>query len=361
MERPILPAILSCAGTELTDDEKKLFSASNPLGISLFSRNIKNKTQLKKLTDQIKNVINRDDVLIAVDEEGGRVSRLKLIIKMNNELKLQFVSEEELGKVSILYSKIQAELIASYMRKFGVNLTFAPVVDRKSKKHSLVFEGRCFSRNEKNIISRAQAMADTYIKRGICPCIKHLPGHFDTEVDPHLGILNISLSENEIYKQIDYMKAFANYPLAMTAHVILNYIDEDYPVTMSKKCIEEILRGYLGLQSFLISDALEMKSLKGTITEKAQNCWDAGIDAVCYCSGQYADLYNICTQKRFLTEKAQIRFAKIKKIIHNTPQEINTSDLEKKYIRKFQEKLNREYLYDATEVLHHMLEKGENK
>lgn len=361
MEKPVLAAILSCAGTELSDDEKRLFSSSNPLGVSLFSRNIKNKTQIKKLTEEIKNVINRDDVLIAVDEEGGRVSRLKMILKMKKELGLQFVSEEELGKVSVLYSKMHAELISAYMRKFGFNLTFAPVIDKKSKKLSMVFEGRCFSQNEKNIINHAKAMADTYIEKGICPCIKHLPGHFDTTIDPHLGVLNILLSLDDIYKEIDYIKAFADYPLAMTAHVILNQVDSNYPVTMSKKCIKEILRGYLGLKSFLISDALEMKSLKGTIVEKAKNCWDAGIDAVCYCSGKYDDLYNICREKRFLTEKAQIRFANIKKIIHNTPQKIDTSELEKQYIRKFQDKLNREYIYDATEVLHQMLEKGEKK
>jgi len=361
MEKPILAAILSCAGTELTEVEKRLFAKSNPLGVSLFTRNIKNGTQVKKLIEQIKNVINRDDILFAIDEEGGRVSRLKMIAKIKKISGLQFVSEEDLGKEEIRYSEIHAQLISARMRKFGLNLNYAPIVDKKSKQHGPVFEGRCFSENIDKIINHARAMADTYIKMGICPCIKHLPGHFTTNVDPHLEIPEISLSLEDIYKEIDYMKSFADYPLAMTAHIRLNTIDNEFPVTMSEKCVREVLRGFLGLKSFLISDALEMKSLKGTMGEKALNCWNAGIDAICYCSGQYSDLYDICQQKRFLTEKAQIRFANIKKIIHNTSQEINTSELEKLYMQKFQDKLNRKYTYDATEVLHQMLEKGENK
>ena len=146
--------------------------------------------------------------------------------------------------------------------------------------------------------------------------------------------------------------------MAMTSHILLSSVDDCFPVTMSKKCVEQILRQYLRLDSFLVSDAIDMHALRGSIVERAENCWNAGIDAICYCSGKYEDMYNICHQKRFLTEKAQIRFAIIKKIIHNKREKINVSEIKAAYLERFKNQIGKRYMYDATEVLHKMLEKG---
>ena len=361
MTKPILAAILSCAGTSLTDEEKYLFSEYNPLGISLFTRNIKSAAQLKNLIEQVKNVINRDDVLIAIDEEGGRVSRLKMIAKLKKLANQQFVSEEQLGKAALKYTEIHSKLISEQMHKFGININYAPVIDKKAKHQHPVLQSRCFGANQDKIIKHATVMADAFIKQGICPCIKHIPGHFATNCDPHLEMLKTNMTLAEIYREIDYIKAFAKYPMVMTSHIILEAIDKKNPVTMSKKCVANLLRKHLGLEGFLISDAIEMRALKGSISEKAENCWNAGLDAICYCTGKYEDLYNICQIKRFLTEKSEIRFANIKKIIHNIPRKVNTSELKIAYYNKFQDKLNEIYAYDATEVLNQMTSKGENK
>lgn len=361
MSKPILAAILSCAGTELTDEEKYLFSSANPLGISLFARNIKNKSQLKRLIDEIKNAINREDAWIAVDEEGGRVARIKTIIRLKELTNQQLVSEEELGRSALKYTQMHAEIISRYMNKYGVNINYAPVIDKKARGQSLVLQSRCFSSDADKIIKHGLIMADTYIKNSICPCIKHLPGHLGSAADPHLAVPVCDMPKKELYKEIEYIKAFKQYPLAMTAHILLKNIDNTQPITMSEKGIREIIRDYLEFDGFLISDAIDMHALKGSIAEKAENCLNAGLDAVCYCGGKYEDLYNICQQKRFMTEKAQIRFANIKKVIHNTLKEIDTSEVEALYLQKFQDKLNKQYKYDATEVLHQMLVKGENQ
>ena len=361
MGRPILAAMLSCAGTTLTDEEKKLFAEYNPLGITLFNRNIKNAAQVKKLVEEIKNVINRDDVLIAIDEEGGRVSRLKMIVKLKKIANQQFVSEEVLGREALKYTKMQSELISHQMHKFGINVNYAPVVDKKTKIQNAVLKNRCFSGNTDKIIKYASKMADTFINNGICPCIKHIPGHFAIDSDPHLEQLETDMLLENIYKEVDYLQAFKNYPMLMTAHIKLNAIDDRFPVTMSKKGIKELLRKHLGLENFLISDAIEMRSLKGTILEKAENCWNSGLDAICYCAGQYENLYDICHMKRFLTEKSEIRFANIQKVIHTKPQFTDVSMQQKAYYNKFQDKLNETYAYDATEVLNKMLSKGEIK
>ncbi|MBP5698892.1 MAG: glycoside hydrolase family 3 protein [Alphaproteobacteria bacterium] len=354
MSKPILGAILSCAGKKLTDEEKYIFSSANPLGIALFSRNIESKKQVKKLVEEIKNVINRDDVLIAIDAEGGRVNRLNTISKQ------LYVSAETLGKSPVEYCKIHAELISAEMRELGLNVNFAPIVETKETQQSQVLEGRCFNEDIDKIIKYAKKMADTYINSGICPCIKHLPGHFDMMTDPHLQAAVIDISKEEIKEKISYLKEFNQYPLAMTSHITLKQVDNTFPVSMSKKCITSILRNYLEFDNMLISDAIDMHALKGSIAERAEKCWNAGLDVICYCSGKTNDLRILCQKGRFMNEKSLIRFDKIKKIIHNTPEPINKLKLKQKYNKKFIAQKNTLYQYDATEVLNKMLEQGEN-
>lgn len=353
MEKPILAAMLSCQGTRLTDEEKHLFETYNPLGVSLFNRNMQNKKQVAALVAEIKNVINRDDVLIAIDQEGGRVSRLDGISDK------RYASAEVLGGVDVKYSIYHADLIASEMRKLGINVNYAPVVDKKNSRSGNVLEGRGFSNRKNAITQRALAMGKEYINQGICPCIKHLPGHFSSTKDPHLTAFSTALSIQKIEQEVNYQRNFKDFPLAMTSHIILKSYDAVQPVTMSQAAVNKLLRSYLGYDGFILSDAIDMYALSGGVSERANKILEAGLDAVCYCSGKIEELYEICSQKRFLTEKSLIRFAKIKKVIHNTPQQVDIKHVETLYMQGVGDKLNIKYSYDATEVLHKMQKKGE--
>ncbi len=354
MERPILSAILSCEGTKLTDNEKRLFSEYNPLGISLFGRNLETQEQAQKLVEEIKNVINRENILICVDEEGGRVSRLDSI---SNE---RLASQASLAKVDKKYCIYHANLIGNELKKIGINVNYAPVIDRKTRPQNKVLKSRCFSGDVKIIEEYGKLIAETYIKMGICPCIKHIPSHFSSLEDPHLSIPVSDLSLKEIEKKISYMKNFSKYPLAMTSHILLRSIDSNNVATQSKEIITNIIRNYIGFDGFLLSDAIDMHAIQGSISEKVERSLDAGIDAVCCCSGRYEDIWNVCQSKRFLTEKSRIRFAKIEKVFNNKQQINNIKLIRKKYEEVFKKQLNQHYIYDATEVLHRMLKKGEN-
>ena len=351
MQRPVLSAILSCQGLCLTDKEKYLFSKYNPLGVTLFNRNISTISQVKQLVAEIKSVIGRDDVLIAIDQEGGRVSRL-------SSLDIgPFASAESLGNVDIKYSKIHAKLISSCLKELGINVNYSPVVDKIYFPQNPVLETRCFSSNKRKIVSRATQMADTYIKQGICPCIKHIPGHFNTIIDPHLNLLKSNKTSKEILKDISYLKAFSSYPLLMTSHIILNNIDKENPTSYSSRIISEIIRGYIGFDGFLISDAIDMHALTGSVEQRAKNCIDAGCDAICYCAGVYDEMEAICQQNIFMSEKTLNRFDKIKNIFNNKPRNENIDVLKDKYFQKLECCLDVKYSYDATEVLHRMQQK----
>lgn len=353
MEKPILAAMLSCGGTRLTEEEKNFFSRYNPLGVSLFNRNIADDSQLKQLINEIKETIGREDVLIAIDEEGGRVSRLAAAGHPH------YVAPEFLGEAAPEYSRYHAELIAGELSGLGINVNYAPVVDKKTNPQAKVLEGRCFSSDTEIIVQRAGIMAQTYADMGICPCIKHIPGHFSSEADPHLEIPGTALSQKEIEQEISYMQKFSQYPLGMTAHIMLKNIDSEYPATLSPKVIGGLVRTYLGFENFLLSDAIEMRALRGSIAERTRRCLDAGVDAICCCSGKIEDIAAVCMEQRFLTEKSLIRFAKIKKVIHNTFKQADLKVAAQLYSAAFKDKRNVKYSYDATEVLHQM-QKGEN-
>ena len=351
MDKPILASILSCQTTRLTDKEKYLFEKFNPLGVSLFARNIETKEQLKALVDDIKNTINRDDILIGIDQEGGRVSRISSL--SNNK----YVSQKTLGKNPIEYTQAHATLIANELHEYGININYSPVVDKSSS--SSVLATRCFSSNSKDIEAYATQMANTYIDMGICPCIKHIPGHFAVSKDPHLEVLEIDIPPKEVIKEIEYLSFIAKYPMAMTSHIKLSQIDNKNPTTTSPKIISNIIRETLNFDGFLISDAIDMHALKGTIEEKHNQALDAKIDATCYCAGKIEDLEQICYSKRFMTEKSLIRFENIKKVIHNKPNKVNIEALKNFYNNGLKDWLSETYLYDATEVLHQMQKKGE--
>ena len=139
----------------------------------------------------------------------------------------------------------------------------------------------------------------------------------------------------------------------------MNKIDAKNPTTISKKIIKEIIRRCIGFDGFLLSDAIDMHAVNGNILEKAKASLDAGIDAICYCAGKYEEMYKICDSKLFMSEKALIRFANIKKVINNKKNMVDIDALRISYLEKVEGYLNKEYSYDATEVLHQMQKKGD--
>ena len=362
MSEPILAAMLSCSGLELTDREKFLFEKSNPLGVSLFGRNIHSPTQLKKLCNQIKECIGREDVLIAIDQEGGRVRRLC-------EPHFQsYASQYRLGQIAHNHSisqakqavKLHATLISQDLNKTGINWNYAPVIDIEHSATSPVLRSRTFGTDTSTISTLAQEMVQTYINYGISPCIKHLAGLGLSNLDPHLSLPRIDKTLSELSDEFLPAQHLRDCPAAMTAHILFSQIDNINPLTQSVTGIKEIIRTIIGFDGFLLSDAIEMHALKGSIGERTAATLKTDVDAVCYCAGNYNELEEVTSNAHFLRDKSLIRFEKIKNIIHNR-KIINNY---KKLSQQYQEIIGtiEEYddTYDATETLHKMLNnKGE--
>ena len=355
MSKPVLAALLSCQGYRLTDEEKQLFSNSNPVGVTLFSRNINDKEQLKQLISDIKNTINRDNVLICIDQEGGRVRRLK------EPYFKSYASQRDIGlldsKQAALAAQLHAELIAHDLHEVGINVNFAPVLDIAHLETTEALRSRCFSSDEKKVSALADIMLKTYIRSGIIPCIKHLPGHGLATTDPHLDLPTINADTPLIHNEATPFIRCNYAPLGMTAHILIPQIDKKNPLTQSKKGIQTLIRDYIGFNGFLISDAIDMHALKGSIEEKAQKSINAGCDCICYCNGKIPEMLKLASTCPDLSDTATERLDKALKILHNKTTIADINAQRTLYESLFEQISPYQETYDATEVLNR-LQKG---
>ena len=347
-----LAAMLSCKGLFLSEQEKRIFSTCNPLGVTLFSRNISSKEQLKKLTDEIRESIGRDDVLIATDQEGGRVRRLR-----EPEFR-SYSSQYEIGTLPLdkaqKAASLQALLISYDLREMGINVNFAPVLDISYPSTTEALKSRCFSNSPQIVSLLGKTMIDTYISQGIIPCIKHMPGHGMAVSDSHLELPVIDISFQRLKTELYPFEQCSYAPLGMTAHILLPQLDKDNPATQSPKIIKQIIRQEIGFNGLLVSDSIDMKALKGSPSEKALKSLQAGCDCICYCQGNTEDLEILASSCPKLSDDGMERLDKAIQILHNSCDNIVKTSYEAEYeflmnkVSPYQEK------YDATEVLNQL-------
>ena len=338
-----LPILASISGTEIGKEETVLLKKLSPIGVSLFARNIKDKNQLKNLISQIKEILG-EKTLVAIDQEGGRVRRL-------SEPNWQsYASQFVLGKLPTEVCKMHAVLIAQDLNELGINLNYAPVLDNLYPQTHPVLKSRCFGQD---VSEHGRMMIETYIKNGICPCMKHMPGHGRAESDPHLGLPVISVDDFELEKDMEPFAKNSDCPAGMTAHIVVPQIDA-LPVTMSAKGIDVLIRGKIGFDGLLISDAVDMKALAGSIRERAEKSLAAGCDVVCYCGGDLKDLSELASIEYKISNKTEERLERIYQIVSGHQKDVvEYADYAQAVdaIEPYKEE------YDATEVLNLMKNK----
>ena len=346
MNKKILPAFLSVQGFSLSDEEKRLFESCNPLGVCLFAKgcnNVQNKAQLQRLCKDIKETIGRNDILIAVDQEGGRVRRLT---------EPEFTPLSEQVRLTTEDLVREHAFLASYdLKNCGMNVNFAPVLDVYYDFTSAVLKGRCFAGDEKQIAKLGRAMVAEFEANGVCPCVKHLPGHGRAQSDPHLELPVID-DDLEILEQDFYpFKQLNNAPMGMVAHILLTAVDTVYPASESAKVIQNIIRKHIGFNGFLVSDAVMMQALKGSISERTQRTLAAGCDAVCLGNADFAANAELAASGAVLSDEAAERLAVVRQIIARPLKKQSYVQAENKYCATLKNIITYNSDYDATEIL----------
>ena len=283
--------IVGIRGIKLSSEEIYLLKKEKPWGVILFSRNIKNLTQLKKLIIDIKNCIKDKNYPILIDQEGGRVSRLNKIID------LSIFSQGFFGnfykndrKTFYDYYKIYIDTVCEIIKKVGININTVPVLDVRRKNSHSIIGNRSFS-NDASIVSKMGNLCiNWYSKNKIATVIKHIPGHGLSKCDSHHKLPVINTKKNELIKKDFIPFKNCKSPFAMTAHVIYSIYDPIYTATHSRIVINEIIRKHIGFRGILISDDISMKALRYGLKDNATKALDAGCNLILHSNGNMQEM-----------------------------------------------------------------------
>ncbi len=268
--------ILGVAGLSLSAEEIALFETTPPLGVILFARNVQDPVQLRALCAEIRHVLPAGAV-IAIDQEGGRVQRLRPPLWPGHKAAGEVGSADEAFAIG--------SAIGALCRAAGIDLVCAPVLDRRVPGAHEIIGDRAYGADTATIVARAGAMARGLLAQSVMPVGKHAPGHGGALVDSHLALPVLDLPAPE---DLAPFQALSWLPWMMTAHILFTGLD-DRPATLSPKVIGGVIRGTIGFDGMLITDDLGMKALQGSVVDLARQALAAGVDVALACSGEIAE------------------------------------------------------------------------
>jgi beta-N-acetylhexosaminidase len=269
----------------LRDDIRK----RNLGGVILFDRllaknfdcnNIITATQVRQLTDDLQSLAE-NRLLIAIDQEGGRICRLKESRGFPATL-----SAAELGKRDdLVFTEAHSLASAGILRSLGINLNLAPVVDLNTRRNNPIIGKleRSFSEDAGKVIRHAGAFIKAHRQERILTCLKHFPGHGSSRNDSHLGFVDIS--ETWRREELEPFAELIRLGLAdavMTGHLFNRHLDPDHPATLSPPTITDILRRELHFNGVVLTDDLQMKAITARygMEEAVSMAFAAGADMV---------------------------------------------------------------------------------
>jgi beta-N-acetylhexosaminidase len=293
LKKAIKPVIYGIAGTFLTDEEKYFFSKNGCAGFIIFSRNIENKEQLKKLTSSLKELMG-GEVLILVDQEGGRVARLKGADWKNYPSCKYFADLYETSEIkakSEIFQNFQS--IGKDLMEVGINMNCAPVLDTLIENTHQIIGDRALGKDPNQVSNLGRSACEGLLSAGVFPVIKHIPGHGRASKDSHLELPRVFASLEELRKT-DFVP-FLNLrdqKFAMTAHVLFDCIDQENCATVSKKVIK-IIREEIGFKNILMSDDISMKALSGSFADRTTKALEAGCDLILHCNANMSEMLEI--------------------------------------------------------------------
>ena len=294
--------ITGIKSTTLSIKEKKFLQQYKPWGVILFSRNITSLKQAKKLTDQIKKIYKDKNYPILIDQEGGRVNRLKKIFNTDP------LTGEFFGKLYLKdrkkfynYYKIFIKQTSFLLKSIGANINTLPVLDLRLKGSSSIIGNRSFSKDPKVVSKIGDICIINFHSNNIGTVIKHIPGHGLAKVDSHK--LTPTVNKNFKYLIKNDFSTFKNKSslFAMTAHIIYRNIDKTNTATHSKKIIQ-LIRNNIKFKNIIMSDDISMKSLKSSIKVNTLRAFNAGCDLVLHCNGNIKEMSDVAINSPLISK-----------------------------------------------------------
>jgi beta-N-acetylhexosaminidase len=299
--------ISGCASTSLNDEEKRFFAETCPWGLILFKRNIQNPSQVSELIQNYREIADRADAPVLIDQEGGRVQRLGAPHWPD------FPAAERLTRTADTGAAVAlgARLLASELMKLGINVDCLPVADLRFPGAHDVIGDRAYGSDPAEVAALARSAAEGLLAGGVLPVVKHIPGHGRAMADSHHELPKVSASREELERtDFEPFRRLSDLPLAMTAHVIYEAVDAALPATISPLVVREVIRGHIGFDGLLMTDDVSMKALSGGIGENTRSAIAAGCDLALHCNGKMEEMREVAQNSPVLDGKAAERAKK---------------------------------------------------
>ncbi len=295
--------ILDAEGLRLTQDEKAFFRDADPFGFILFARNIDTPDQVRALCDEMREAVGRDAV-ITIDQEGGRVQRLRAPLWREWLPALDHVNAAGDNAAQAMYLRFR--IIAAELRALGIDSNCAPLADVAGPATHPFLYNRCYGTDPAQVAAMGRAVADGLLDGGVLPVLKHIPGHGRATADSHLDLPRVAASLDDL-RATDFapFAALNDLPMAMTAHLVYAALD-DAPATLSPR-VMHLIRDEIGYDGLIMTDDISMKALQGDLGQISRDALAAGCDVVLLCNGTLQDRRRVADAAGRMTPAAQRR------------------------------------------------------
>lgn len=299
-----LSCIIGLSGKRLKKSESVFLRDANPWGVILFARNVDSPDQLRGLTGDIRDAMGRN-TLIFVDQEGGRVQRLRAPhwrAFPSGDDYASIYRDDPVKGLRACY--LGHRLIADDLRVVGITSDCAPVLDLPQPDADPIISDRALGNTVEDIIDMAHAAMAGLMSGGVAPVVKHIPGHGRATVDSHKALPKID-ADRETLEASDFLpfRKLNDAPMAMTAHAVYTHNSRS-AVTISRRSLTELIRAAIGFDGLLMSDDLDMKALTGDLTRKTERALAAGCDIALQCSGRLGDSVKVAKGAKALSGRS---------------------------------------------------------
>ncbi len=290
----MIPAIFGLSGLTLTDDERAFFRDSAPAGYILFGRNIENRTQLRRLTDTLRELDGRANLPILIDQEGGRVARMKAPEWPDFPSGAAFDALYERAPASAIEAaRLNAMALASMLAEVGITVDCLPLLDVRQPGASDVIGDRALGSEPMRVAALGRAILSGLQDGGVVGVVKHIPGHGRALLDSHKALPVVDAPDRELQTDLAPFAALRDAAMAMTCHVIFRAWDPDLPATLSPTIIDSVIRQRVGFHGLLMTDDLDMEALSGDVPTRAAAAIAAGCDLALNCWAKMDDMVGI--------------------------------------------------------------------
>jgi beta-N-acetylhexosaminidase len=302
------PVIFGIAGLALTPDERAFFAEADPAGYILFKRNIRDREQVRALTDALRDLSGRTDLPILIDQEGGRVARMGPPEWPAFPAGPAFAALYDTAPMSAIQAmRANGQALGLMLAEVGITVDCAPIIDVAQPDTTEAISCRTYGAEPMQVAALGRAMLEGLAAGGVVGVVKHMPGHGRAQVDSHHLLPTVTADAAALEVDLEPFRTLAQAPMGMTSHIVFEAWDRERPATLSPIVIEQVIRGAIGFDGLLMTDDIDMKALSGTAGEKAAGAIAAGCDLVLDCWARMDEMVEIAGRLGPIGDAARAR------------------------------------------------------